>query len=54
MSLVNQLHELLLSAPLSNDYIVCVDAVPYLNIDATMALLPGLDEKHLVKSPISN
>lgn len=52
--LVNQLHELLLSAPLSNDYIVCVDAVPYLNIDATMALLPGLDEKHSVKSPISN
>ncbi len=29
-----------LSAPLSNDYIVCVDAVPYLNIDTTMALLP--------------
>ncbi len=43
-----------LSAPLSNDYIVCSADAPYLNIDATMALLPGLDEKHLVKSPISN
>lgn len=49
--LVNQLHELLLSAPLSNDYIVCVDAVPYLNIDTTMALLPGLDEKAFSEEP---
>ncbi|EIH4298235.1 TraI domain-containing protein [Escherichia coli] len=49
--LVNQLHELLLSTPLSNDYIVCVDAVPYLNIDATMALLPGLDEKAFSEEP---
>ncbi|MGV7963822.1 MobH family relaxase [Photorhabdus tasmaniensis] len=49
--LVNQLHEMLLKAPLSNDAVYTVDSVPYLNIDVVIELLPGFEESAFCEEP---
>lgn len=51
MRLVEQLHEMLLSAPLPHNAVINIDSVPYLNLDAAIALIPGIDEAAFCDGP---
>ena len=51
LRLVEQLHEMLLSAPLPVNTVIIVDSVPYLNLDAAIALIPGIDESAFCDGP---
>ncbi|EBX7245335.1 helicase [Salmonella enterica subsp. enterica serovar Stanley] len=49
--LVEQLHEMLLSAPLPHHAVINIDSVPYLDLDAAIALIPGIDEAAFCNGP---
>ncbi|EKE7781008.1 TraI domain-containing protein [Salmonella enterica] len=49
--LVEQLHEMLLSAPLPHHAVINIDSVPYLDLDAAIALIPGIDEAEFCNGP---
>ncbi|ENR9964077.1 TraI domain-containing protein [Salmonella enterica] len=49
--LVEQLHEMLLSAPLPHHAVINIDSVPYLDLDAAIALIPGIDEAAFCNEP---
>ncbi|EGE2353499.1 helicase [Escherichia coli] len=49
--LVEQLHEMLLGAPLPHHAVINIDSVPYLDLDAAIALIPGIDEAAFCNEP---
>ncbi|HFV9914980.1 TPA: MobH family relaxase [Salmonella enterica subsp. diarizonae serovar 61:l,v:z35] len=49
--LVEQLHEMLLGAPLPHHAVINIDSVPYLDLDAAIALIPGIEEAAFCNEP---